>query len=96
MAACLLLPGSRGVAPCAKLAPCPALCMLCCRVDMRAVEGSIQRLIGAGLDPQLENNPYLCFIYTSFQVRRRPPTCPSWRGPRRAGKALRNWSTERL
>lgn len=40
------------------------------RVDMRAVESSIQRLIGNGLDPQLENNPYLCFIYTSFQVCR--------------------------
>lgn len=35
---------------------------------MRAVEGTIQRLIGSGLDPQLENNPYLCFVYTSFQV----------------------------
>lgn len=39
------------------------------RVDMRAVEGTIQRLIGSGLDPQLENNPYLCFVYTSFQER---------------------------
>ncbi len=29
---------------------------------------TIQQLIGAGLDPQLENNPYLCFVYTSFQV----------------------------
>ncbi|GFH27875.1 uncharacterized protein HaLaN_26262 [Haematococcus lacustris] len=31
------------------------------RVDMQAVESTIQRLIGSGLDPQLENNPYLCF-----------------------------------
>jgi hypothetical protein len=38
------------------------------RVDMHAVEGSIQRLISRGLNPQLENNPYLCFVYTSFQV----------------------------
>lgn len=36
---------------------------------MRAVETTIQRLIGSGMDPQLENNPYLCFVYTSFQVR---------------------------
>jgi len=41
----------------------------CGRVDMRAIEGTIQRLIGAGLDPKLENNPYLCFVYTSFQER---------------------------
>ncbi|MEW5298359.1 MAG: hypothetical protein WDW38_000912 [Sanguina aurantia] len=39
------------------------------RVDMRAVEVTIQNLIGSGLDPKLENNPYLCFIYTSFQER---------------------------
>ena len=37
---------------------------------MRAVEVTIQNLIGSGLDPKLENNPYLCFIYTSFQVCR--------------------------
>ncbi|KXZ42185.1 hypothetical protein GPECTOR_188g290 [Gonium pectorale] len=39
------------------------------RVDMRSVETTIQRLIGSGLDPRLENNPYLCFVYTSFQER---------------------------
>lgn len=39
------------------------------RVDMKAVEVTIQNLICQGLDPQLENNPYLCFVYTSFQVR---------------------------
>ncbi len=37
---------------------------------MRAVEVTIQNLISDGLDPQLENNPYLCFVYTSFQVGR--------------------------
>jgi len=35
---------------------------------MHSVESTIQRLISSGLDPKLENNPYLCFIYTSFQV----------------------------
>lgn len=38
------------------------------KVDMRSIETTIQRLIGSGMDPQLENNPYLCFVYTSFQV----------------------------
>ena len=42
---------------------------LCGRVDMRAVETTIQRLIANGLSPGLENNPYLCFVYTSFQER---------------------------
>ncbi|EFJ46489.1 hypothetical protein VOLCADRAFT_62507 [Volvox carteri f. nagariensis] len=39
------------------------------RVDMYSIESTIQRLIGRGLDPKLENNPYLCFVYTSFQER---------------------------
>jgi acyl-[acyl-carrier-protein] desaturase len=39
------------------------------KVDMRAVEVTIQNLISQGLDPRLENNPYLCFVYTSFQER---------------------------
>lgn len=39
------------------------------RVDMRAIEKTIQYLIGSGMDPQTENNPYLGFIYTSFQER---------------------------
>ncbi len=47
------------------------------RVDMRSVEGTIQRLIGSGLDPQLENNPYLCFVYTSFQVGPDISICPA-------------------
>lgn len=29
---------------------------------------TIQNLIGSGMDPKTENNPYLGFIYTSFQV----------------------------
>jgi hypothetical protein len=30
---------------------------------------TIQNLIGSGMDPKTENNPYLGFIYTSFQER---------------------------
>ncbi|XP_047319193.1 stearoyl-[acyl-carrier-protein] 9-desaturase, chloroplastic-like [Impatiens glandulifera] len=39
------------------------------RVDMKSVEKTIQYLIGSGMDIQTENNPYLGFIYTSFQER---------------------------
>ncbi|XP_056695425.1 stearoyl-[acyl-carrier-protein] 9-desaturase, chloroplastic-like isoform X2 [Spinacia oleracea] len=39
------------------------------RVDMRAIEKTIQYLIGSGMDPKAENNPYLGFIYTSFRER---------------------------
>lgn len=39
------------------------------RVNMRAVEVTIQKLIGSGMDPKTENNPYLGFVYTSFQER---------------------------
>ncbi|CAA6660345.1 unnamed protein product [Spirodela intermedia] len=39
------------------------------RVDMRMVERTVQYLIGAGMDPGTENNPYLGFVYTSFQER---------------------------
>ena len=39
------------------------------RVNMRSVEVTIQNLIGSGMDPKTENNPYLGFIYTSFQER---------------------------
>jgi hypothetical protein len=35
---------------------------------MRQIELTIQNLIGSGMDPKTENNPYLGFIYTSFQV----------------------------
>ncbi|KAE9597232.1 hypothetical protein Lal_00007615 [Lupinus albus] len=39
------------------------------RVDMRQIEKTVQYLIGSGMDPGTENNPYLGFIYTSFQER---------------------------
>ncbi|KAG2651099.1 stearoyl-[acyl-carrier-protein] 9-desaturase 5, chloroplastic-like [Panicum virgatum] len=39
------------------------------RVDMRQIEKTIQYLIGSGMDPKTETNPYMGFIYTSFQER---------------------------
>jgi acyl-[acyl-carrier-protein] desaturase len=39
------------------------------RVDMRAVEGTIHHLINNGFNPQTERDPYMGFIYTSFQER---------------------------
>ncbi|EEE57050.1 acyl-[acyl-carrier-protein] desaturase 3, chloroplastic [Oryza sativa Japonica Group] len=39
------------------------------RVDMRQVEKTIQYLIGSGMDPRTENDPYMGFIYTTFQER---------------------------
>ncbi|KAL0399848.1 UNVERIFIED_CONTAM: Stearoyl-[acyl-carrier-protein] 9-desaturase 6, chloroplastic [Sesamum radiatum] len=39
------------------------------RVDMLMVERTTQYLIRAGADIGLENNPYLTFVYTSFQER---------------------------
>lgn len=39
------------------------------RVNMKAVECTIQNLIGSGMDPRTENNPYLGFVFTSFQER---------------------------
>uniref|UniRef100_A0ACD5ZNQ3 Uncharacterized protein n=1 Tax=Avena sativa TaxID=4498 RepID=A0ACD5ZNQ3_AVESA len=39
------------------------------RVDMRQIEKTIQYLLGAGMDPKAERNPYQGFIYTSFQER---------------------------
>lgn len=39
------------------------------RVNMKAMEVTVQKLIGTGMDPKTENNPYLGFIYTSFQER---------------------------
>jgi acyl-[acyl-carrier-protein] desaturase len=39
------------------------------RVNMRAIEVTIQKLIGSGMAPKTENNPYLGFVYTSFQER---------------------------
>ena len=39
------------------------------RVDMRSVETTVHHLIKEGFDPQTENDPYLGFVYTSFQER---------------------------
>lgn len=39
------------------------------RVDMKAVERTVHHLLNNGFDPQTENDPYLGFIYTSFQER---------------------------
>ncbi|KAI7728596.1 hypothetical protein M8C21_014258, partial [Ambrosia artemisiifolia] len=39
------------------------------RVDMMMVERTIQNLIASGMDPGTENNPYMGFVYTSFQER---------------------------
>nr|7T63_A Chain A, DESATURASE [Thunbergia laurifolia]7T63_B Chain B, DESATURASE [Thunbergia laurifolia] len=39
------------------------------RVDMKQIEKTIQYLIGSGMDPGTDNNPYLGFIYTSYQER---------------------------
>ncbi|XP_022722030.1 stearoyl-[acyl-carrier-protein] 9-desaturase, chloroplastic-like [Durio zibethinus] len=39
------------------------------RVNMRQIEKTLQYLIGSGMDPGTENNPYLGFIYTTFQER---------------------------
>lgn len=39
------------------------------KVDMRAVETTIHYLIKGGFNPHTEQDPYLGFIYTSFQER---------------------------
>ncbi|OMO54445.1 Fatty acid desaturase, type 2 [Corchorus olitorius] len=39
------------------------------KVDMKQVEKTIQYLIGSGMYVGIEKNPYLTFIYTSFQER---------------------------
>lgn len=39
------------------------------RVNLKMIERTIQKLIGSGMDPKTENNPYLGFVYTSFQER---------------------------
>ena len=44
-------------------------CYLSGRVNMKAIEWTIGNLIGSGMDPRTENNPYYGFIYTSFQER---------------------------
>lgn len=51
---------------------CTCLCgaeSCTCVLFMQAVEITIQNLIGSGMDPKTENNPYLGFLYTSFQER---------------------------
>lgn len=39
------------------------------RVDMRSVETTIHHLVNNGFDPQTGDDPYLGFVYTSFQER---------------------------
>lgn len=39
------------------------------RVDMKAVEITIHRLLSNGFDPKSESDPYQAMIYTSFQER---------------------------
>jgi acyl-[acyl-carrier-protein] desaturase len=39
------------------------------KVAMKPVETTIQNLLGSGMNPKTENNPYLGFVYTSFQER---------------------------
>jgi len=39
------------------------------RVDIRAIEQSIMKLITSGFDPDTRSDPYRGFIYTSFQER---------------------------
>jgi acyl-[acyl-carrier-protein] desaturase len=39
------------------------------RVDMRSIETTIHHLINNGFDPQTGSDPYLGFVYTSFQER---------------------------
>ena len=43
------------------------------RVDMRAIEQTIMRLISSGFDPDTRSDPYRGFIYTSFQACPPPP-----------------------
>ena len=39
------------------------------KVSMKPIETTIQNLIGSGMNPKTDNNPYLGFVYTSFQER---------------------------
>ncbi|KAH0768471.1 hypothetical protein KY285_004342 [Solanum tuberosum] len=39
------------------------------RVDMMMIEKTMQYTLRAGLDNGIENNPYMGFVYTSFQER---------------------------
>ncbi len=42
---------------------------LCGRVNMRAVEETVHHLLNNGFDPRTGDDPYLGFVYTSFQER---------------------------
>ncbi len=48
------------------------------RVNGKSVDTTIQRLISAGMSPQTENNPYMGFIYTSFQERATKARACGW------------------
>ena len=39
------------------------------KCNMKPIETTIQNLIGSGMNPKTDNNPYLGFVYTSFQER---------------------------
>ena len=39
------------------------------KVSLKPIETTIQNLIGSGMNPKTENNPYLGFVCTSFQER---------------------------
>ncbi|KAI5056561.1 hypothetical protein GOP47_0028379 [Adiantum capillus-veneris] len=39
------------------------------RVDMRSIQKTIHYLLSAGMDRKVDDNPYLAFIYASFQER---------------------------
>ncbi len=43
--------------------------MLTGRVDLKAIQRTTQNLITSGFNPHVESDPYLGFIYTSFQER---------------------------
>jgi len=44
-------------------------------MNMKAVEVTIQNLIGSVMNPKTENDPYLGFVYTSFQERATKVRC---------------------
>lgn len=55
------------------------------------MEVTIQNLIGSGMDPKTENNPYLGFIYTSFQASAAGSRGLGAAGLHAAGLAARGW-----
>ena len=67
--------------------------------SVQAVEVTIQNLIGSGMDPKTENNPYLGFIYTSFQARMffpHPTSSGNWQACFLVMAAGRATTTSRL